>query len=257
MTILDDILARKRDEVAAIAPRRGDLEQAAKRAAPTRGFRRALETADAPRVIAEFKRASPSKGPIRPGAQPEEIVRLYASAGACALSVLTDQTFFSGGLDDLERARATTPLPVLRKDFTIDPLQVIEARAVGADAILLIVAALSDAQIDELRACAIEQALDVLVEVHTEGELARALHLGCDLIGINNRDLKTFVTDVGVTRALLPQARGCTVVSESGIADAETVRELVDAGVDAFLVGESLMREPDPALALARLRGAA
>ena len=164
-------------------------------------------------MIAEFKRASPSKGEIRPGADPAEIARAYAGAGAAALSVLTDAQFFRGSLDDLERARAACALPVLRKDFTIDPLQLVEARAAGADAALLIVAALSDAQLRELLACARELALDALVEVHDEPELERALASGAELIGINNRDLRDFKTDVGVTRALLPLAAGRVVVS--------------------------------------------
>ncbi len=258
MSVLEKILAVKRDEVVAL--RRGvgeaELRARAARADAPRGFARALKSATRPRVIAEFKRASPSKGEIRPGADAAEIARAYAGAGAAALSVLTDAQFFRGALADLERARAACALPVLRKDFTIDPLQLVEARAAGADAALLIVAALSDAQLRALLACARELALDALVEVHDEPELERALASGAELIGINNRDLRDFKTDVGVTRALLPLAAGRVVVSESGLDSPEVLRALEAAGASAFLIGEALMREPDPAAALRRMRGA-
>jgi len=257
MTVLDRILEVKRAEVEALRRSPGAAELAARAAgadAP-RGFARALASGARPRVIAEFKRASPSRGEIRPGADPAEIARAYESAGAAALSVLTDREFFRGGLDDLQRARAACRLPVLRKDFTIDPLQLVEARAAGADAALLIVAALDDARLRELLGCARELHLDALVEVHDEPELERALAAGAELVGINNRDLRDFKTDVGVTRALLPLARGRTVVSESGIDAPETLRALGAAGAAAFLIGEALMREPDPGAALRRLRG--
>ena len=259
MTVLDRILERKRQEVS--EPRRTtdetELGARARAAGPTRGFARALREGPGPRVIAEFKRASPSKGEIRPGADPAEIARAYAGAGAAALSVLTDREFFAGSLDDLRRARAACDLPVLRKDFTIDRIQILEARAAGADAVLLIVAALSDVALLELLACAREIGLDALVEVHTAAELERARGVGAELVGINNRDLHSFKTDVAVTRALLPRAAGRTVVSESGLDSCEVLRALEAEGVQAFLVGEALMRDMDPGAALRRLRGVA
>lgn len=258
MTVLEKILERKREEVAELRRSLGERELAARAAAagPVRGFARALREGPAPRVIAEFKRASPSKGEIRPGADPVEIARAYERAGAAALSVLTDRDFFRGELDDLRRARAACELPVLRKDFTIDRLQILEARAAGADAVLLIVAALPGSALAELLACGRATGLDVLVEVHTEVELERALETGAELVGINNRDLHTFRTDVGVTRALAKRAAGRLVVSESGLDAPETLRSLAEAGAHAFLVGEALMRAPDPGDALRRLRSA-
>ena len=257
MTVLDRILERKRAEVAELRRTLDERELGARArdAGPARGFARALETGPGPRVIAEFKRASPSRGEIRPGADPAEIARAYAEAGAVALSVLTDRDFFRGCLDDLRRARASCDLPVLRKDFTIDRIQVLEARAAGADAVLLIVAALTDATLRELLACARETGLDALVEVHTAEELERALALDAALVGINNRDLHSFKTDVEVTRALAPRAAGRTVISESGLESCEQLRALASDGVHAFLVGEALMRADDPGAALRRLRG--
>lgn len=259
MSVLDRILAVKRGEVAALRrdPGERELRARAARADRPRGFARALASGARPRVIAEFKRASPSKGEIRPGADPGAVARAYAAAGAAALSVLTDAQFFQGSLDDLVRARAAVAVPVLRKDFTIDPLQLCEARAAGADAALLIVAALGDGQLGELLACAGELGLDPLVEVHDAAELERALAAGAELVGVNNRDLRDFKTDVGVTRALLPRAAGRTVVSESGLDSPEVLRALEAAGASAFLIGEALMREPDPGAALRRLRGVA
>ena len=255
MSVLDKILAVKRQEVSALRGKSAELRLQAADAPPPRGFARALSSGPRPRVIAEFKRASPSKGEIRPGADPAQIARAYESAGAAALSVLTDRDFFRGSLDDLQKARAAVGVPVLRKDFTIDALQLVEARAAGADAALLIVAALGDAQLRELLGQARELGLDALVEVHDEPELERALACGSDLIGINNRDLRDFKTDVRVTRALLPACAGRTVVSESGLDSAETLQALEREGASAFLIGEALMREPDPGAALRRLRG--
>jgi indole-3-glycerol phosphate synthase len=257
VTILDEILERKAEEVASLRrePGQAALRDAASAAVAPRGFARALAAGPGPRVIAEFKRASPSKGEIRPGAEPARIARAYADAGAAALSVLTDQAFFGGSLEDLRAARAAVELPVLRKDFTIDPLQVLEARAAGADAVLLIVAALEDAQLRDLQGLAREIGLDVLVEVHDRAELERAQRMGASLIGVNNRDLRTFQTDVKVTRELCAAAQDCTLVSESGLDRFEVLRDLESLGVDAFLVGEALMRDPDPGAALRRLRG--
>jgi indole-3-glycerol phosphate synthase len=255
VSVLDEILAVKRQELSALRSKSAELRLKAADAPPARSFARALSSGPRPRVIAEFKRASPSKGEIRPGADPAEIARAYEAAGAAALSVLTDRDFFRGSLDDLQKARAAVGVPVLRKDFTIDALQLVEARAAGADAALLIVAALGDAQLRELLSQARELGLDALVEVHDEAELARALACGSDLIGINNRDLRDFKTDVRVTRALLPACAGKTVVSESGLDSAETLQALEREGASAFLIGEALMREPDPGAALRRLRG--
>ena len=257
MSVLDRILARKEQEVKALQREPGEraLREALTAAPAPRGFARALREAPAPRVIAEFRRASPSKGEIRAGAEPAEFARAYAGGGAAALSVLTDREFFCGSLDDLRAARAACELPVLRKDFTIDPIQLLEARAAGADAILLIVSALGDARLRDLEQCARELALDVLIEVHDRGELERALAIGAETIGINNRDLASFETDVATTRALLPHAAGRLVVSESGIDDPGTVRARQEDGVGAFLVGELLMRASDPERALRELRG--
>lgn len=256
MSVLDRILSSKREEVAKLRPRAGELAREARGAAAPRGFARALTSGARPRVIAEFKRASPSKGRIREGADPASIAKSYAAAGAAALSVLTDGPYFGGSIEDLQAARAATTLPALRKDFVVDPLQIVEARAIGADAVLLIAAALDDAALAELMAAAREQGLDALVEVHTRAELERALAQDARLIGVNNRDLASFRTDVAVTRDLLPHARGATLVSESGLDAPEVLRELEALGAAAFLIGEALMRAPDPGAELARLRGA-
>jgi indole-3-glycerol phosphate synthase len=256
VTILDEILTTKGEEVARLRREPGEAALRAEvRAAPSpRGFARALRSAAEPRVIAEVKRASPSKGTIRADADPAVIARAYAEGGAAALSVLTDGPYFRGSLDDLREARQAVELPVLRKDFVIDPVQVLEARAAGADAVLLIVAALDDARLRDLLYATDAAGMDALVEVHTRAELERAASAGAQTVGINNRDLRTFRTDVSVTRELLPHTEGCTVVSESGIEDSETIRSLASEGVHAFLIGESLMRAPDPGEALRKLR---
>jgi indole-3-glycerol phosphate synthase len=257
MNVLDRILARKREEVAELRRSVGHsalLAQAAT-ASPVRDFTAALLGGEPPRVISEFKRASPSKGEIRPGAEPAQIAKAYADAGAAALSVLTDRDFFRGSLEDLRAARAAVAIPVLRKDFTVDELQIIEARAHGADAILLIVAALDDVQLRDLLAVAKAQGLTALVEVHTRGELERARTCGAELVGINNRDLRTFHTDIEVTRSMMADAAGLAIISESGLDSAAALRELMDCGVRGFLVGEALMRAPDPGQALRILRG--
>jgi len=257
VSILDEILARKRQEVEVLrrTPGESALRDQAGVAAAPRNFSGALRRGAGPRIISEFKRRSPSKGVIRQGAEPAEIARSYQEAGAVALSVLTDSHFFGGSLDDLRAARGACSLPVLRKDFTIDPIQLFEARAAGADAVLLIVAALGDEQLSELHAASQQLGLATLVEVHTGPELERAQAVGAGLIGINNRDLTSFETDVGVTRSLLGRAGAATVVSESGLDDPEVLRSLMSEGAHAFLVGEALMREPDPGAALRRLRG--
>lgn len=257
MTVLDEILAHKRVELEQ-ARRRVAPAELARRAAgqpPPRGFRRAL-LGPGRRVIAELKRRSPSKGEIRRDFDPVAIARAYEAGGAAALSVLTDERFFGGSLAVLEAVRRATALPLLRKDFVIDPYQLDEARASGADAVLLIVAALAPAALERLRAHALGLGLDVLVEVHDEAELDLAKGVGADLIGINNRDLKSFVTDLGVTERLARRVpQGAVVVAESGISGPADLARLERAGASAFLVGESLMREADPGLALRRLLG--
>jgi indole-3-glycerol phosphate synthase len=222
---------------------------------PARALRAAL-TRPGLAVIAEFKRRSPSAGTLREAADLEEIVRAYERGGASALSVLTEQPNFGGSLDDLSAARDLCELPVLRKDFIVDEYQLIEARAAGADAVLLIVAALETAALAQLHDAAGALGLDVLVEVHDRDELDRALGVGARLVGINNRDLRDFSVDVRRTtllRAAIPD--GIAVVSESGIADASQLRSLEQEGVDAVLIGESLMRATDPAQALRELIG--
>jgi indole-3-glycerol phosphate synthase len=206
-------------------------------------------------VIAEFKRRSPSAGELRAGASVEELVRAYERGGAVALSVLTERANFGGSIEDLRAARAATDLPILRKDFIVDPYQLHEARAAGADAVLLIVAALSQEQLRALHAQARALALDALVEVHDRAELGRALDMGARTVGINNRDLRDLSVDVRRTFDLLAEVpHGVAVVSESGIAHAAQLRRLAEAGVDAALVGESLMRARDPAAALSGLK---
>jgi len=216
-----------------------------------RGAFRAALSADGISVIAEFKRRSPSVGALREGARPEELARAYERGGARALSVLTEGPSFGGSLDDLRAARGATALPILRKDFVVDRYQLLEARLAGADAALLIVAALADSDLAALHEAARALGLDVLVEVHDAGELERALALEPEIVGINNRDLRDFSVDVARTRTLrqaIPD--GVVVVSESGIGSTGQLRELEREGVDAVLVGESLMRAPDPARAL-------
>lgn len=207
-------------------------------------------------VIAEFKRRSPSAGQLREGADPAQIARAYERAGACAMSVLTEGPHFGGSLDDLRAARAACGVPLLRKHFIVDPYQLHEAAAAGADAVLLIVAALSQQELGALHAEAGRLGLDALVEVHDRAELERALELEPQIVGINNRDLRDFTVDVGRTARLREDIPpGVAVVSESGISRAAQLAELQRAGVAAVLVGESLMRSPDPAAALQELAG--
>jgi indole-3-glycerol phosphate synthase len=262
MTILDEILAHKREELVG-ARRALPAEELTRRAdeveeAP-RGFRTALATGPWPRVIAEIKRRSPSRGEIRPDFEPVGCARAYAEAGAAAISVLTDERYFGGRLDYLEKVRRAVALPLLRKDFVIDAYQIDEARLWGADAVLLIVAAFGERsgfeELAGLRRHAAERGLDALVEVHDEGELELALAAGADLVGINNRNLRSFEVDLGVTERLAQRVpEGVVVVAESGIFTPQDVARLETAGSDAFLVGEALMREADIAAALRRLR---
>jgi indole-3-glycerol phosphate synthase len=262
--ILAKILARKREEIAALRRQRLDsaLRDQAAAQTPARGFAQSLRTrADAqrPAVIAEIKRASPSKGLIRPDFDPAWIASEYESGGAACLSVLTDEDFFQGSNADLMAARAATQLPVIRKDFLIDELQILEARAIGADCILLIAAALSPSQLSTLHHYAGELGMDVLIEVHDATELRQVLNVGLRgpyLLGINNRNLRTFETRLETTLDLLPWLpAGSQVVTESGIGSPADVRRMMGAGVRRFLVGESLMRQPNPGVALKRLIG--
>jgi indole-3-glycerol phosphate synthase len=260
MTILDRIIAYKRDEVAAAksAFAFADLEAAARRAPRPRGFERALRRAGATgtALIAEIKKASPSKGLIRANFDAAAHARSYEAAGAACLSVLTDGPSFQGSPEDLKAARAAVALPILRKDFMIDPYQVGEARALGADCILIIMACLSDQQAREISDAARALELDVLVETHDEGELDRALSFGATMIGVNNRNLKTFETDLRTTERLaarLPKDR--LLVAESGINTSRDITRLKAAGAGAFLVGESLMRAENIAAATLALLG--
>ena len=252
---MTDTLARiceaKRRHVAD-AKRRRPTEETRQRAAAAsspRGFAAALDNARAEGrygLIAEIKRASPSKGTIRRDFDPAALARAYAAGGAACLSVLTDTPFFQGADAHLAAARAAVALPVLRKDFTLDPYQVFEARAIGADCVLLIVAALGNGQAGELLAAAAESGMDALVEVHDEAELARALALDAGMIGINNRNLKTLQTDIGTARRLAPLIpEGRLVVAESGLSTRSDLAAMGEAGVTTFLIGEALMRESD------------
>jgi indole-3-glycerol phosphate synthase len=245
--ILASIVETKRIELEGLRARVGELEDAASAASLPRNFRGALAARHQVALIAECKRRSPGAGDIRPDLDPVELARGYVRAGASALSVLTDREYFGGSAADLETVRAAVPIPVLRKDFTIDPLHVLEARAMGADAVLLIVRILSDDMLATLRDRALDLGMSVLVEVHDGAELERAVAIGADLIGINNRDLSTFDTDLGTTLELLDRVpEDVVVVSESGIRGPEDVAVLGEAGVDAILVGEALLRADDP-----------
>ena len=271
--ILDDILAETRLTVARAqsALPLPELEAMARAAPPPRDFWGALRSRS-PRLrpagddptakdtfpsigcIAEFKRRSPSAGFIREGAEPADIVSRYEAAGAACLSVLTDGPFFAGHLDDLRQARAASTLPILRKDFMIDRYQVVEARAAGADAILLIVTALPDGILANLAAEAARWGMDVLWEAHDPPEVGRAVGASARLVGINHRDLRTFKVDTTLAARMRPQIPGSRlVVAESGIRSAADVQSLRAAGIDAILVGESLMRAPDPGQALRAL----
>ena len=259
--ILNKINAVKREEVAAAKARRSlaSLRTEAEAQSPTRGFERALRAkiaAGKSAVIAEIKKASPSKGVIRADFRPAEIARSYEQHGAACLSVLTDEQFFQGSADYLRAARAAVALPVLRKDFMVDEYQVVDARAMGADCILLIAASLDDAQMADLEACALALGMDVLVEVHDGEELQRALRLKTPLLGINNRNLRTFEVTLDTTLGLLKDVpTDKLLVTESGILGRADVQRMRDANVNAFLVGEAFMRADDPGAALAELFG--
>ncbi len=256
--ILRKIIATKAEEVVA-GKSRSSLDEIAAMAAdrpPARGFAQRIQTlaAQGSAVIAEIKKASPSAGIIRADFQPDRIAQSYESAGAACLSVLTDRDYFKGANAYLQQARAACSLPALRKDFLVDPWQVHESRVLGADCILLIVAALERSQLLDLDGLAREIGLDVLVEVHDEDELEHALATSASLIGVNNRDLRNFTTDLAVSerlRPMIPAER--TMVSESGIHSREDIARLEQCGIHAFLVGEAFMRREDPGEALRSL----
>lgn len=257
--ILATILDTKKAEVASARQMRSESEvlREAKSRQDVRGFAQAIEEKiqqGKPAVIAEVKKASPSKGVIRENFNPVDIAASYAAHGAACLSVLTDVKFFQGSYDYLRQARAACTLPVLRKDFMIDSYQIAHARALGADCILLIVAALSPQQLKELESAALELGMDVLVEVHDRQELEIALDLKTSLVGINNRNLRTFETSLDTTIDLLQAIpAGKRVVTESGIHNTADVQLMLKHGVHSFLVGEAFMRAPDPGTALADL----
>ncbi len=259
-TTLDTIVAAARRRMAETGARanRGELDRRAAEHVP-RGFRQRLleRAANGIAVIAELKKASPSKGLIRADFDPETLASELEAAGAAALSVLTDEQFFQGSLENLRLASASVRIPCLRKDFLVDEWQLLEARANAADAVLLIVAALQPGELTALARRAREFKLDVLCEAHDEAELERALDAGCDLIGVNSRDLRTFQVDLGTALRLAERIpAGVVKVAESGIHGAEDVRQLRAAGYDAFLIGESLMKAERPGKALRELLGA-
>jgi indole-3-glycerol phosphate synthase len=251
VSILDDIAAYKRAEIATAKSARplASLMRAAREAPEPRGFRNALENAilgGRPALIAEIKKASPSKGLIRPQFDPQTAARDYEAGGATCLSVLTDAPSFQGAPDHLVSARAAVALPVLRKDFILEPYQVVQSRVIGADCILIILALVPDEVASVLIATASEWGMDALVEVHDEAETARAVDLGAGLVGINNRDLRTFVTSLDTAIRLKPLIpAGRLVVAESGLSTPEDLRKLASAGIGAYLIGEALMRCDD------------
>jgi indole-3-glycerol phosphate synthase len=257
--ILTSIAAYKREEVRERKARasQSEVEAQASQASPPRGFRQALFTAAGAgrlALIAEIKKASPSKGLIRAEFDPPALARAYAEGGAACLSILTDAPSFQGSEAYLQAARAAVALPCLRKDFMVDPWQIAESRAIGADAILVILAMVDDSLAAELMSEARRFGMDALVEVHDEAEMARAAALGGDLIGVNNRDLRTFVTDLAVTERLAEHApASALLVTESGISTHADAARLAASGAKAMLVGESLMRQPDVAAATAAL----
>lgn len=256
-TYLSRILEAHRAEAAADGRSLDALVATTDGLAPTRGFADALATTDGVAVISEVKRRSPSKGDLAPGLDPAVLARSYAAGGASCLSVLTDRNFFGGSPEDLAAARAACELPAIRKDFTVAANDVVDARLMGADAVLLIVAALDDAELADFHALAVELGLDALVETHDEAEVERALAVGATLIGVNQRDLVTFEVDTArAVRVAGTIPAGVLSVAESGIGGPDDVPALAKAGFDAVLVGESLVRSGDPEAAVTALRRA-
>lgn len=258
MSVLDRIVATKRQEIEAAKARRSEkeLRLAAADAPQPRDFLGALSGGGPVRLIAEVKKASPSKGLLRADFDPVAIACTYQDHGASCLSVLTDEPYFQGSLENLRRVRAAVDLPVLRKDFILDPYQVFEARAAGADAVLLIAECLDDAALAQLRAAIVELGMTALVELYDPENLVRVLRAGARLVGVNNRDLRTFQTDLAHTLRLRAQVPGDRVlVSESGIRTRDDVQRLAEAGVQAMLVGESLVTRPDIGAAVDELLG--
>ena len=253
--ILDEIIDYKRREIEGKKKAVGQIDEAAL-ARTDRDFAQAIKRIDGrlPKVIAEIKKASPSKGIIRNNFEPVKIARSYENAGASAISVLTDEKFFQGNLEYLKTCREAVSLPILRKDFIIDMFQVFESRAAGADAVLLIAAVLDANKLRKFRLAAESLGMASLVEVHNEQELCKAVESGASIIGINNRNLQTFEVDIETTLKLAPAVPPNTIlVSESGISGKEELHKLAEAGVDAVLIGEALMRSDDPGLALKEL----
>jgi indole-3-glycerol phosphate synthase len=260
-TLLEKIVSSKREELEEVkrrAPESAVKEAAAAVAEAPRGFAKAISNraAQGPAVIAELKKASPIKGLLRADFDVEQLARGYSENGAAALSVLTESRFFQGDLSYIRRAKFVSSLPALRKDFIFDPYQIYEARAAGADAVLLIAASLEQPLLRDLLSLARDLGLDALVEVHDEAELERAAQLPCGLIGVNNRNLKTGVTDVGTSFNLAAKfPPGCCKISESGIKSSSDIEALREAGYHGFLIGESLVTRPDPGGALRELIG--
>lgn len=258
MTILEQIVAAKREEVARARAQlsMAELRKQAAQAPPPRDFAAALGATGGIKLIAEVKRASPSRGILRPDFDPLAIAKAYAAHGAACISVLTDHRWFQGSLDHLREIRNAVPLPVLRKDFILDPYQVWEARAAGADAVLLIAECLDDCSLRSLHNLILELGMTTLLEIYDPANLPRALETGTRLLGINNRNLHTFETRLEHTLELLPQVpKDCLVVSESGISSPDALRRLEAAGVKAVLVGEALVTQPDPGAAIDALLG--
>jgi len=255
--VLRKIAAYKAEEVAELRDEISldDLRLAAGDQAPARGFAEALRQSSAPAIIAEIKKASPSKGLIRKDFDPVAIAKAYEAGGAACLSVLTDGPGFQGSRQIFSKVRATTTLPLLRKDFMLDPIQIAESRGMGADCILVILAMVDDKTAEDLMNEAAHLGMDALVETHDEAEMQRAVDLGATLIGVNNRDLRTFETSLDTFAKLAALApKEALLVAESGIVMSEDVKELADQGAQAYLVGESLMRQDDVAAALRRIR---
>ena len=255
MSVLDEILESKREEIARLRRRAPEMEAEARGLPAPRSFTAALRRPDGHlAVIAEIKRRSPSKGDLAPELDPAAVASAYATGGAACLSVLTDVEFFGGSVADLQAARSAVELPVLRKDFTVSERDVYDARIMGADAVLLIAAALATSELSRFREVAAALGMTALVEVHDADELSRALAAGADVIGVNQRDLRTFDVDRELAARLAAKMPdGVVTVAESGIRDAGDVTRLVDAGYDAILVGESLVTSPDPADAVRAL----